>query len=139
MQKTLVRAEKKLFWLENSLEELEFAKVALEQQDQAINTLEERLIEAQKTGGKSLADDEGSREIGGILAGVVDAVDDTIETIDRENPNKKDKDKIIFGKLDGLKAQANKFKKLAEKSKDTKKVSTKHMKKLQKFRQIELD
>ena len=31
MEKTLVRAEKKLSWFQNSLEELEFAKVALEQ------------------------------------------------------------------------------------------------------------
>ena len=30
MEKTLVRAEKKLSWLQNSLKELEFAKIALE-------------------------------------------------------------------------------------------------------------
>ena len=116
MEKTLARAEKKLSWFQNSLEELEYAKIALEQQDQAINMLQERLV--QGAGGKT---DEGDREIGGVLAGIVDAVDDVIETIDRENPNKKDKDKIIFGKLDGLKAQADRFKKLAENSRGYKK------------------
>ena len=101
-EKTLVKAEKKLSWSQNTLKELEVAKSVLEQQDQAINMLEERLV--QGVGGKT---DEGSRKIGGILAGVVDAIDDVIETIDRENPNEKDKNKIIFGKLDGLKVQAD--------------------------------
>ena len=117
MQETLVRAVKKLSWLENSLEELEFAKIALEQQDQAINMLQERL--AQEAGGNTA--DEGSREIGGILAGAVHAVDDVKEIIDRENPNEKDKNKIIFGKLEGLKKQANKFKEFAENSRGYKK------------------
>ena len=95
MEKTLVRAEKKLSWLQNNLQELEFAKVALEQQDQAINLLQERL----RTGGTA---DQGDRKIGGILAGVVD-------------------DEIIFGKLKGLKIQADHFQKLLKNSRRYKK------------------
>ena len=44
-----------------------------------------------------------------------------IETIDRENPNEKDKNKLIFGKLEGLKAQADRLKKIAENSRGYKK------------------
>ena len=126
MQKTLVRAEKKLSWLENSLEELEFAKIALEKQDQAINMLPERLAQ----GADEKTADEGEREIGGILAGVVD---DVKGIIDRESPNEKDKNKIIFGKLDGLKAQADRFKKLAENSRGYKKSEYKAYEKITKI------
>ena len=44
-----------------------------------------------------------------------------IETIDREDPNERDKNKIIFGKLKGLKIQANHFQKFAENSRGYKK------------------
>ena len=42
IEKTLKRAEKKLSSLQNGLQELNYAKLALEQQDQAISLLQER-------------------------------------------------------------------------------------------------
>ena len=105
-KKTLFRAEKKLSWLQNSLKKLEFEEIALEQQDEAINLLQERL----RTGGG----DEGDREIGGILVGVMNSVEDAIR--ETEGENEKTTMKIVNGKLRGLKIQANHFKKFAENS-----------------------
>ena len=111
MQKTLVRAEKKLSWLQNNLQELEIAKIALEQHDQAISLQQERL----RTGGG----DEGNRETGGILAGVMNSVEKAIR--ETEGKDRKTKDKIINEKLRGLKIQSNHIKKLSENSRGYKK------------------
>ena len=101
MEKTLVRAEKKLSWLQNNFQELEYTQMIVKEQDRAISILEERLKNA---GGG----DENEREIERILASVVDA-SDVIETIERENPNEKDRNEIQANhfRTKGPKIQAN--------------------------------
>ena len=74
--------------------------------------LKERL----KSGG-----DEGEREVGGILAGVMNSVEDAIR--ETEGENEKTTMKIVNGKLRGLKIQANHLKKFAENTRGYKKMT----------------
>ena len=97
MEQLLTRAEKKLSLLQNA------ADIVLEKQHEKINLLEQRLSDSYEKQA-----DEGEREVGGILAGVMNTVEDAIR--ETEGENRKIRDKIIDGKLRGLKIQANHFK-----------------------------
>ena len=133
MEKTPNRAEKRLSSLQNELQELEYAKIALEKQDQAISLLQKRLNNS-AGGGKN---DVGERKVGGILAGVMNSFEDPIR--ETEGEDRKTRDKIIDGKLRGLKILANHFKKLAENSQGYKKREYEAFEKLEKCKQADLD
>ena len=87
----------------------------MEQQDQAFRPNKQNSLPC--SGGA--AQDEGVREVGGILAGVMNTVEEVIK--ETEGENRETRDKTIYGKLEGLKIQANNFKELAENSRGYKK------------------
>ena len=103
--------------------------MVIKEQYEAISLLEQKLVNSKQT--KTGKEDEGERGIGGILASVINTVEDAIR--ETEGEYKETKSKIIDDKLRGVKIQADHFKELAESSRGYKKREQEALEKITKM------